>query len=391
MFFPSVGGAEVCIYNLLSCLSKRGHDVTLYAPFISWIKLRNRVSFRIIPIQPKSDWWYRKYPEMGAFLTGKILEFHQARRKHEVFHVQITYPSGYIISKVLPKVPKVLTCQGVDIQKRPELDYGLRLDPVVDEKIARAVNVMDAIGAISKDIKQELMGLGVPAEKIELIPNGAPWDRFSSKPDVKELREHFNLPLDLPVIITTGRNHPKKGYHLIPGIARTVADQGLDFRWLIVGAETSKLAEEIKKLGLEEKVILRESIWISRESEGKMSLEFPDPELVKLYQSADIYAFPSLLEGLPLVLPEAMAAGLAIVTTNAPGCDDVIEDGVTGLIAKAGAAGDFAEKLIKLLKNPDFGRKLGDSAATRKELYDWDALAGRYEKLFGKVIAEKRK
>ena len=72
-------------------------------------------------------------------------------------------------------------------------------------------------------------------------------------------------------------------------------------------------------------------------------------ELVAMYQAADVYAFPSLLENFPMVIPEAMASRTAVVSTDAPGCRDLIVHNETGLQAGASDPDDFARQLTRVL------------------------------------------
>ena len=86
-----------------------------------------------------------------------------------------------------------------------------------------------------------------------------------------------------------------------------------------------------------------------------------------MYQAADVYAFPSLLENFPMVLYEAMAAGAVVVATDAPGCHDVFRHGETGLQARAGDIDDFAYQLGSVLSDPELRQQLGRAGRSNAE------------------------
>ncbi|MFQ5491192.1 MAG: glycosyltransferase, partial [Phycisphaerae bacterium] len=85
-------------------------------------------------------------------------------------------------------------------------------------------------------------------------------------------------------------------------------------------------------------------------------------DVPSILRSADVFVFPSRTEGLPNALMEAMAAGLPIVTTGAPGCRDLIQPGVTGLVVPIDDAKALAAAVQRLLSAPTFGDRLGAAA-----------------------------
>src|SRR5262249_6313008 len=84
-------------------------------------------------------------------------------------------------------------------------------------------------------------------------------------------------------------------------------------------------------------------------------------EMPDLYARHDIFLFPSLMEGLPIALLEAMAGGLAVVTTETCGMMDVIEDGYNGLLVKPAHTGELVAAVERLLASPELARRLGEA------------------------------
>lgn len=150
-------------------------------------------------------------------------------------------------------------------------------------------------------------------------------------------RAAFDLPEGEPVIIWTGRLDPVKGFEemmaAFAGLCRSRPS------WLVLvgeGAYRPAIEALIERHGLQSRVRL-----LGQRSDV--------PSLLKM---ADAFLLCSRTEGLPNAVLEAMAAGLPIVATDVPGCRDVVKDGVTGLLARPGDAGDIERQLRRLLSDP---------------------------------------
>ncbi len=102
----------------------------------------------------------------------------------------------------------------------------------------------------------------------------------------------------------------------------------------------------------------------------------PQAELAKKYRDADVFVFPTLIEGLGMVVLEAMASGLPVITTpNGPG--DIVRDGIDGFVVPIRDTGAIVEKLEYLRANPDRRREMGHNARQRALEYNWRAYQER--------------
>ena len=176
--------------------------------------------------------------------------------------------------------------------------------------------------------RQDFGELGVPEERIATITNGVDAGWFRRDRPVPEIRSDLGWPNDRPVILTTGRNHHKKGFHLIPAIADKLRADGHRFAWYVVGLGTDRLDPEIRSRDLQEYVTTHPQVGVGQQTDAEW--RFPDHQLVRMYQAADVYAFPTLIENFPMVQLEAMAAGAAYVSTDAPGCRELVRHDETG-------------------------------------------------------------
>ena len=109
-----------------------------------------------------------------------------------------------------------------------------------------------------------------------------------------------------------------------------------------------------------------------------------------LFASHDIFVFPSLMEGMPLTLLEAMATGMPVVTTNTCGMADLIEDGTNGLLVPAADAPQLSAAVQRLCGSPELCKILGLAAQETARRYTWDSIAGRMERIFQLAVESRR-
>ncbi len=158
----------------------------------------------------------------------------------------------------------------------------------------------------------------------------------------------LGLNPEVPIVLWAGRLDPAKGVaNLIEAIAEVVKIHPVQLVLAGDGKLKSVLCQLIEKLELSSIVHM-------------LGMRQDVPSLLKM---ADIFAFPSLTEGLPNALLEAMAAGCPIVTTDVPGCCDLIQRGETGLIVPYGDIDALAAAIIIFIRDKDRAHKLGDRAA----------------------------
>ena len=113
-------------------------------------------------------------------------------------------------------------------------------------------------------------------------------------------------------------------------------------------------------------------------------------ELPPFYDAADAVALPSLFEGLPLVLLEAMAAARPVVATAVGGIPDLVEDGRTGRLVAPGDPAALAAALAGVAADPEAARRLGAAARERVvEGNSWEAIARRYLHVIGRSTADR--
>jgi glycosyltransferase involved in cell wall biosynthesis len=204
------------------------------------------------------------------------------------------------------------------------------------------------------------------AKQVHVIANGIRLDRYAPDPVARaEVRAELGLG-DAWVVGTVGRiDDNKNQIMLVRALAPLL---GTDLRLVIVGdgPARARLEAEVAKLRDPSTVVLT----------GRRM------DVPRIVHAFDVFALSSILEGLPLVVPEAMAAGLPIVTTAVGGLPAVVDEGHTGLLVPVDEAA-MRQALSRLAANPALAKSLGTNARTiALERYSSDRMVESYLALY---------
>jgi phosphatidylinositol alpha-1,6-mannosyltransferase len=213
---------------------------------------------------------------------------------------------------------------------------------------------VSSIIAVSSYSASESIALGAPADRVTLIPNGAPVPKDVSKEAVAQLRARYGLGED-PVLLSIARLMPHKG---IDTVIRSLGDLPPRTRYLVVG--DGPYRTELERLAAGRGVSDRVSF------AGNVS----DETIPVCYAAADVFALVSReigggaggTEGCPVSLLEASAYGLPIVTSRIGGIADAITHDRTGLLVDPEDAGEVIRALSGVLGSPALASRLGNEA-----------------------------
>jgi glycosyltransferase involved in cell wall biosynthesis len=218
----------------------------------------------------------------------------------------------------------------------------------------------------------------VPAERVRVIWNGAPLAEFApvSPERAAEARRALGIAREAPVIGTIGRLNEQKGHRFLLDAAPAVVARHPHARFLIVGDGdlSLPLRAQAQALGLADRVTFA----------GHRT------DVPEMLGAIDLLCLPSLYEGTPLALFEAMAAAKAIVASAVDGCAEVLADGKTGLLVPPRDPAALAAALLRALDEPGLRERLESAAREDARRYDIEATVRRIEALYDEVLAERR-
>jgi glycosyltransferase involved in cell wall biosynthesis len=387
-FFPAVGGAQVTANNLGKYLTEQGHNVVTFVSPKFWRALgkqRSQFPFKILPMFPAQQSALPRFGTAYLKLQNIYLAYMQRKYKFDVWQSFGAYPTGVSIGHFTHSrnIPHVVRTVGYDIQKDEEIGYGYRLNPKLDALIRKWTPGVSKAIALTESVVPDLLDVGVPQENITIVPCGVNYPRFTADAvDTKSVRDSFGIPNDVFTYITVGRNHPKKGFPILVKALAELKKMLPDspFHCVFVGKEMDQLAPLAQSLGVEDYVTFIDEVGSSPED---AAYEVPSSPLIRLYRSMDACVFPSLIEAHSHINIEAMAAGLPVISTDGVGVRDTVNDGIDGLLAKAGDPISLAEKMAEIQTNRERREQLvahGFESAQNK--YDWSVVGKMFESLY---------
>jgi glycosyltransferase involved in cell wall biosynthesis len=224
--------------------------------------------------------------------------------------------------------------------------------------------------AVSEDLKRFLIDqVGIRQNRVQVIYNGVDESAGFDRNDVAQYKKDLGVPHDDMVVGVIGNLYPIKGHtyllQAIPQILRTCPQTS--FLFIGRGELEVPLKTQVKELGVEEKVRF-------------LGLRQDIPTLLSVM---DIFAMPSLSEGLSIALLEAMAAAKPVVATDVGGNPELVASGETGLLVPPSDADALAMKICELLQNRELASSLGANALAKVNRdFTVDAMITKYERLY---------
>lgn len=336
-FFPKLGGTEIQALNLSKALKSKGVEVSILTRLNerTWKIHETIEGLNVTRIDyPRIRW-------IGGLLLNVGLSWNILKRNKEVdvlhFHIGGSHMLLPVLISLMLGKPSLLKISGWW-----ELEKGfLRPSGFIPSMMRRIIFRCNGIIALSKEICDRLISLGYPAQRIVALSNGVDISRF--RPAQREGQK--------PVIIFVGRLVTEKGVlNLLTAIDR-LRKQFPDIKLNLVGigSDEENLKQMSFNLGLDDCVRFC----------GRIE------DVTDSLRNSDIYVQPSLNEGLPNSLLEAMATGLPVVVTRIGGMPDVVVNEVEGFVVSPGNVDELVLAIGKLLDDENLRRKMGAEGRAR--------------------------
>jgi glycosyltransferase involved in cell wall biosynthesis len=198
-------------------------------------------------------------------------------------------------------------------------------------------------------------GLIVPQHTYLIRSSGVNTERFQPRPDADPANRG-----ETPIVFTAARLTHAKGIYELVAAARLLRERGVKARFQLAGDIDHGNPTAVPEKSLE-----------SWREEGIVELLGHVRGMEDYLAAATVVALPSYREGVPRTLTEAAAMGKPIVTTDAPGCREIVDPGVNGLRVPVRDSVALADAIELLLKDPDLRRQMGE-ASRRKAIAEFD-------------------
>ena len=214
------------------------------------------------------------------------------------------------------------------------------------------------------------------------VPNGVDMNHFSPSPDIHIIRRKLSIADDNePVVTIVGHISEVKGHYYFLEMAKNVVTQFPKATFLVAG-------DDIHKGGAYKQLMLEKAKTLSL-SDRVRFLGFVQ-NISEVIQASSLLVLPSLAEGLPLTIIEAMGCGIPVVASDVDGNPEVIDDGVTGFIVTPKDVSALTEKVLLLLKNESMRLEMGKRGRERALFHFNLATYGKkIEALYSKVLDKR--
>ena len=235
---------------------------------------------------------------------------------------------------------------------------------------------LDKIIAVSEPVREEILKSGILPEKVKFIQNGIDTSKYINRNSLNHIREEFQIPLNSKVVGIVGRLTSEKGHALLFEAARDLVKKHPDIYFLVVG--DGPLLNDLKKSTETLPVIF-----------AGFRKDMPD-----IYSAMDISILPSLNEGMPMVLLEAMASGKSVIATDVGDVGKVIEHRKNGILIQKKNANEISDALSYILTNEEEAKQMSIRAQKKiQDHYSSEGMAKKYIETYRKIqiIRNERK
>jgi glycosyltransferase involved in cell wall biosynthesis len=248
-----------------------------------------------------------------------------------------------------------------------------RLNPIIEKRVLDASDRVITVSEFSK--RQLVSSLGIDGDRVEVVSNGVD-ERFSAGPKDEALRSRLGLGRG-PVALFLGGLKPRKSLPFLLDVWRAVATARPQATLIVAGTGPleAELRTQAERLALGNQVIFT----------GRV----PEADKVAYYRLADLFVFPSSLEGFGLVVGEAMSCGLAVATSDQGALSELVVDGRGGIVCPDRDLAAFTRAVLHLLDAPDLRAQLGEFNRNRVEQrFRWGRAARRVLEIYDEVLAD---
>lgn len=348
-------GAENVLLELSAELKRLGHSVTigifknLHSPNLELLEKAKEYSLNTQVFECNGRFDLKTVSMISSYVRENSVDIiHSHGYKSNIYAV---------LSNIKNKKPLVSTCHNW-INSNARMGFYTFLDKLFLKRF-------DAVISVSTPVNELLLKSGISKKKISLIENGVNLERFQVNGNGENLRKEFGIDMTHKIIGSVGRLTEEKGHTYFLKAAKKILDLNNNCFFMIIGDGElrKKLEDEAKDLGINKRIIFT----------GKRT------DIPELLSVMDIFVLPSLTEGQPMALLEAMAAKKPVIATTVGDIPKILKNGELGILAPPCNPAVIAEKTLFYLKDADNAKKYASAAYSEvTEKYSSGRMAKEY-------------
>ena len=366
--YPTYGGSGVVATELGIALAEKGNEVH----FISYDQ-----PFRLDLYSERIYYHEVSVPDYPLFdftpyelnLTSKLVDV-VLHENLNILHVHYAIPhaSAAVNAKQILathgiNIPIVTTLHGTDITL---LGKDKSFKPVIEY----AINMSDAVTAVSQDLKKETLEHFNITNEIKTIPNFIDMSMYQQEVD-KKLRKNIAKEDEFILTHISNFRKVKRVEDVIKIFEKVNKEKSSKLLMIGDGPERLKAEDLCRKLGISKNVKFL----------GKLKV------IEKMLAISDVFILPSETESFGLVALEAMASKTAIISTNSGGLNEVNIEGITGYLSDVGNVNKMANDTLKLLNDTDLLNTFKANALSHAKTFDVVNILPKYQSIYEQLCS----
>ncbi len=407
LYYPMINGVAQFTRNLAAGLHQRGHDVVVLAPSISGdyeIERDKEYGFRVVRLSSHKIYFYpdqiNDVPEAKEFLGIKMPQMLYRNGLHvslnsgseikhfldgfdpDIIHDQTPGPLALSVFRYAKKrnVPLVSTDHAYPdnlTQQLPLPRFAKKPINVVMNKyfvsfLKRSeYGTMPTEQAVSDLLPKRHKKFKVP---VEALSNGIDLSRFTPGKAPAEIYERYGIPKNKPIVLYVGRVDPEKSLEILVKAFNLTLLKRPDAHLVVVGdgASRNELEKLSEKLGIEKRTHFLGRI--------------VGNDLPMIYRTGKVFAITSKTETQSIVVMEAMASGLPVVSVQAGALPELVKNNKTGCLCPVDDPTAVSRAIVRVLKNPTTRQKFSKNALENIKKHDISYTLTRFEAIYKDVV-----
>jgi glycosyltransferase involved in cell wall biosynthesis len=377
VYFPRINGVSTSIKTFRNKLIAQGHEVTLITPEYGPYDLSDgqllRISSRAVPMDPED--------RLMKSRAIKALEKRLKDERYDLVHIQ----TPFVAHRAGVGLARRLGIPVIESYHTYFEEYLYHYFPFLPKSFMRFAarwftrrqcNKVDALVVPSRAMLEVLRDYGV-SRPMEIIPTGIE-DHYLNWSGATHFRDDYKIPQDRPVLVHIGRVAYEKNIDFLFKVLLEVR-RALPEVLLVIAGEgpaLEHLKSQARHLELENNLLFVG--YLDR-----------DTTLLECYLAGNAFVFASRTETQGLVLLEAMALGVPVVSTAVMGTRDILQPRKGAMVAEEHPE-DFSRKIIKLLKDGQLQKSLGTEAREYAKTWSADEMALRMSAFYEQTMAQHR-
>ena len=377
-FYPawSLGGPVRCVYHISCELVRKGHEVTVLTTTAFDSRTDFRTSRREYSVDGVKVRYFRNMARLSGlyFSPGMIRALKSQIQNADVIHMhEFRSFQNVIAHRYATRFhkPYVLTAHG----SIPRVVERFLLKKLFDEAFGSRI-LRDAFRVLpSSHVElQQLLEIGVPNDKVAIVPNGIDVESFENLPEPGSFKEKFGLDDESAMILFAGRIHKRKGIDFLLDAFGSL--NNLDVVLVIAGPDdgyVSKLKERARRQKIAGKILFT----------GYVSEE----DKLAAYVDSSVVIYPGIYESFPLVPLEAALCSKPVIVSDDSIIAEIVDQGGFGLSIKYGDVTQLREHMVKMLGNSEIAEEMGRKGREFvKENYNWREIVSKLESVYSNAL-----